>query len=594
MNTQPIQVRRRQVAEAVTQGHEASGFSPLVARLLAGRGIEPGAINPQLSVLDSPFGLPDIHVAADRIASAVIEGESIGLETDYDVDGSTAHAVMRSALVDYFGHPADKLIPYVGHRLKDGYGLSQNLATRIVEEGAVSLVVTADNGSSDEPRIAQLAAAGIDVIVTDHHAIPESGIPQSAVAVVSPARSDSQYPDRTIAGVMVAWLLMCVVRAKLVEAEHLQPTAAKLSGLLDWVACGTVADCVNLGHSRNNRAVVRYGLHLIDSGARACWRAIRPYLGDPDAPLRSDAIAFGIGPRINARTRLNEPMVAIDFLMAETDEQAFELAGVLDAENTQRKAIEAQMVEQAVALAAGQVEMGRRGLCLLIPGGHVGVNGIVASRVKERFGLPTVVLSANVDDDALATGSARSVDGLDIRAALVRVHGRLPNAVKKLGGHKAAAGLTIVRSAVDQVAAAFAEAVEQQADVAEFGIQRLTDGMLEAADCSLRVIDEIEQVGPFGQGFPAPLFEVSARVVNLRLIGRENPDHLKMTLSLGKGGPVEAILFHRSKKPGAEALVTGSSVRFLVRLTDNFFRGRRSVQLIVEDVLPASEFAQAS
>jgi len=325
----------------------------------------PGDLNsllaPPLSTLDHPATLPDIAKAIDRLMSAIDNDENIGIVSDHDVDGCTGHSVLIKALVGMMGVRPHRVVSYIGHRLREGYGLSDGVLARILATPQrPQVVITVDCGSSDEARISVLEDHGIDVIVTDHHEIPEAGPPASALACVSPARMGSRYPDPMIAGVMVAWLLMAALRTRMKETERLRPDAPGMASLLDYVALATVADCVSLGESRNHRAVARYGLQMIGEGCRPCWKAIRRrgWLGAPSVSARD--LAFAIGPRINARGRLDEAMTGVMFLIARTAEEADDFARVLENENDERKGIERKLIEEAVEQADSMREPGAK------------------------------------------------------------------------------------------------------------------------------------------------------------------------------------------------------------------------------------------
>lgn len=378
-NALPIPfVQRRTVDPQLEARARDLGFSPVAARVLGGRRLasafEPAVwLVPSLDQLDDEGSLADIECAAERLAGAILSEEVIGIATDYDMDGLGAHAVFRLALVEMFGHPPERLRSYVGHRLTEGYGLTAALTSRILDERPrPALLVSADCGSSDEERIARLAAAGIDVIVTDHHELPEDGPPRSAYACINPQRVDCAYPDKAIAGGMVLWLLLRAVRKILCEVGHAPAQHAELEHLLDLVACSTVADCVSLaGH--NNRAVVRAGLALMNASTRPCWHVAAQRLRV--SSFQAQTIAFGIAPRVNARSRLSDPFAALHFLLARDVRRAEAAFDVLDAENRARKDIEKAMLDEAVTLAARQVDDGRYAITLRLPEGHPGVQG---------------------------------------------------------------------------------------------------------------------------------------------------------------------------------------------------------------------------
>ena len=267
--TQP-RLEPRPIDEAVYLRAQTEGLNELQARLLASRlpgyqGELTPLVAPSLRYLAHPEKLADGRRAAERIAQAVTEGESIGILTDYDVDGITSHVVIRRTLVELFGVPEARLHSLIGHRIHDGYGISLPLVERTLSlTPRPTLVITADCGSSDEPRIARLKEAGIDVVVSDHHALAIEGPPASAYACVNPTRSDCAYPDKTIAGCMVAWLVMSLARSVLIEWGALPDATPKLSPWLSYVALGTVADVVPLDH--NNRIFVEQGLRRIRQG----------------------------------------------------------------------------------------------------------------------------------------------------------------------------------------------------------------------------------------------------------------------------------------------------------------------------------------
>lgn len=274
-------VQNRSIDADQCQRMIEAGLHPVMAKIIASRPIPASSaidewLSPSLARLDHPHLMKDMDKAVERIAKAIINKEMIGLETDHDCDGQTSHALLYCAFIDYFNHPSDRIRSYIGHRLNEGYGLSVSVMNRMLaDDPRPSLVITADNGSSDEAQIVHLKQAGIDVIVTDHHAIPSEGIPKSAFAVLNPTREDCGYPDPLIAGCMVAWLLMAGVRNELIKLNYLPASAPSLAKLLDYVAVGTIADCVSIARSRNNRAVVNYGLKLINQFSRPCWQALR-------------------------------------------------------------------------------------------------------------------------------------------------------------------------------------------------------------------------------------------------------------------------------------------------------------------------------
>lgn len=564
---------------------QAEGLNELQARLLASRlpgyqGELTPLVAPSLRYLAHPEKLADGRRAAERIARAVSEGESIGILTDYDVDGITSHVVIWRTLVELFGVPEARLHSLIGHRIHDGYGISLPLVERTLNlMPRPTLVITADCGSSDEPRIARLKAAGIDVVVSDHHALAVEGPPDSAFACVNPTRSDCAYPDKTIAGCMVAWLVMSLARSVLIEWGALPEATPKLSPWLSYVALGTVADCVSLGESPANRAVVSQGLALINRMDAACWRAMAQRLGQDSVPFNAETLAFQMGPRINARSRLDDPYAALHFMLAESDAVANRQLDVLDEDNQSRKAIEADMAEEARALAAVELAADASALMVLLEEGHPGVQGIVASRLVQAYGRPALVLTRAAQPGML-TGSGRSIDGLHLRDALQRTYELAPHALPRFGGHSGAAGVGVPREQLATFKAAFLQAVNEQLGDKPLYPRLWTDGELDSQQLTLATLNDIDLLGPYGREFDPPLFEGRFIVEALRPVGADGA-HLMMELS---SGPVtcKAIWF-RALTPGElPSFDVGDTLHCAYKLNRNRWRGRESLQLMVE------------
>ena len=575
--------------EGVYRRAQAAGLSELQARVLAGRlnayaGDIAPLVDPSLRYLTHPERLQDARRAAERIAQAVAEGEHIGILTDYDVDGITSHVVILRTLNELFGVPLHKLHSLIGHRIFDGYGISLPLVERTLAlSPRPSLVITADCGSSDEPRIARLREAGLDVVVTDHHALPASGPPASAYATVNPTRTDCDYPDPTIAGCMVAWLTMSLTRSVLIEQGVVSPSTPKLSPWLSYVALGTVADCVSLGGSPANRAVVSHGLTLINRMEAACWRVMAERLGTDSVPFDAETLAFQMGPRINARSRLDDPYAALHFMLAADDATARRHLEVLDTDNQSRKAIESDMVERARSLALEALAEGASAIVVFLEDGHAGVQGIVASRLVQAFGRPTLVLTPAAAAGML-TGSGRSIEGLHLRDALQRAHELAPEALPRFGGHRGAAGVGVPRERLTAFRDAFLTAVEEQLGGRDLFPYVLTDGALEPAQLSLASVDELARLAPYGREFDAPLFEGEFRIEQLRAVGADG-NHLMLELSMG---PVShRAIWFRALTPGeVPAFGPGDRLHCAYKLARNRWKGRESLQLMIEHAEP--------
>lgn len=580
-----MQIKRRQRNENTYRLALEAGISPLLAHIVACRLTNcpediHRVIRPALKYIDHPELLVDAVRAAERIAYAIQKQQRIGILTDYDVDGITSHAIVYRALNEYFSFPRDHIDSLIGHRIQDGYGISPHLTERIVARAIrPDVIITADCGSSDEAQIARLKAVGIDVIVTDHHALPLAGPPVSAYAVVNPTRSDCRYPDATIAGCMTAWLLMSLVRNQLIAQGYLPTDTPKLSRELDYVSLGTAADCVSIS-TPINRAVLNAGLQQLNRLGRPCWRAMQTLLGDHKDRFSVEDLSFQIGPRINARSRLADPYAALHYLLAQSHDEAVHFLKLLDVDNQDRKLIERKMVEVAKREAEQQVIQGKSALVVYLDDGHSGVQGIVASRLVEAFGRPAIVLCP-ANETSHITGSARGIADLHLRDTLQQVADSHPELFVKFGGHRGAAGLTILRTGLGEFCMAFEKAVSERLRGQELTPVIWTDGVLEETQLSLATVAELEQLQPYGREFEAPIFEGDFLVKSVRVVGNE-PIHLALVLETSNT-IYKGIWFRALGQPGDPLpIAPGDRVNCAYRLSVNTFRGARQLKLLVE------------
>ena len=553
-----------------------AGLDPLVARIIASRpGIEncspESFIRPKLSSLDHPCQLADIETAAARLIIAIENNEVIGLETDHDCDGQTSHAVLYHSLVTLFNYPKNKIRTYIGHRLVEGYGLSLPLCKRILDDKIKpQLIITADNGSSDEAQIELLKKENIDVIVTDHHEIPKSGIPKSAVAVLNPTRSNCGYPDASIAGCMVAWLFMAEVRRKLIAAGKLSPNTPSMACLLDFVAVGTIADCVSMSRSHNNRAVVQYGLKLIQSNKRPCWRALKKWIGHE---IEYEDIGFKVGPLLNADGRLDDALSSVSLLLTQDEDEASQWVNFLSEQNQTRKTIQERMIEESIPLAISQINLGKKSICIFLDEGHSGIHGISASRIKDLTGRPTIIFSPKQGDHTLITGSARGIDGdFHLRDALEWINENSPSTIVKFGGHKGAAGLTIYREQFKVFSQYFERAVDLQLGELEIGPIIWTDGELTSDYISIDVMSKISMLEPFGREFEPPIFSLIGEVMNIQWMGKaQNHARVRMRCHYKL---IEMVWFKaRLKEDDPEPIKIGDTLKVALQPKINKFRG---------------------
>ncbi|MGA1206280.1 MAG: single-stranded-DNA-specific exonuclease RecJ, partial [Litorivicinaceae bacterium] len=534
-------------------------------------------LQPTLGHIAPPHQLIDAERAIARLGQAIIEGQRVGILTDYDADGLTSHAVLKSALVR-FGLPETHLTGWIGHRLEDGYGISESLVDRLLASTPLpDVVISADCGSSDHATIARLAAAGITVIVTDHHQVPDEGPPPDAYAVVNPNRDDCAYPDGAIAGVMVCWLVMSGLRAWCIAQGHLPETAPKLGDLLDYVALGTVADCVSLGTSPMNRAVVLAGLRQLQRLERPTWRVTLGQLRLSPDQVTAETLAFQIAPRLNARGRIAHSERGLQYLMAASEADALAAYLDLDADNRARQRIEAEMTASAKPRAARLREQGARTLIVVLESGHSGVQGIVASRLVEAFGRPAIVLTPGMLPEQLS-GSMRSVPAVDAKGALDRVAGLSNSGLIRYGGHPGAAGLTLARKAVATFADAMQAVMLECYPEFDGEPRQWVDGSLLPEQLNLATVDALASLGPFGRGFEPPLFEGTFEVRSSRVVGQ---DHRHLALQLSMDGVVYEAIWFGAVDEGRPPVQGGDWIHAGYRLQANEFRGRR-LSLVIQ------------
>ncbi len=522
-----------------------------------------------LAELPAPSQLPDCAKGTERLLQALQNQEVIALETDHDCDGQTSHAVLWHALVNAFGHPVEKTLSFIGERLTEGYGLSDKLVDRILAHPIrPTLVITADNGSSDELRIARLAVEGIDVIVTDHHEIAVTGIPKSAIAVINPIRPDSLYPDQTIAGCMVAWLWMAAVKQALQVAG--KTVSFNLAELLDFVAVGTVADCVSMARSGVNRAVVRYGMQKIAQGTRPCWRVLKPHL---HTPLQSEDLGFLIGPLLNSDGRLATAMKSVSFLLSETDTEAQSWLEYLQTQNQSRKSIQKEMTQLGMAQAEELLTQYTYTLCPFLEEGHSGVHGICASRLKDHFGMPVIYFAPKRENPTILTGSARSIDDFHMKAALEAVAEQDPTLLLSYGGHQGAAGLSLYRDRLEDFRQAFEHYASLHIPVANLGPCYWHDGAVPVGLDLAQWEKMVQALEPFGREFDVPSFYCYGQVRQLYTLGSSGL-HARICLQT-QTGPVWCLWFN---KPTVQV---GDVVEGILRVQVDTYQNEKKLAFIL-------------
>ena len=548
---------------------------PVLRRVYAARGVAAAAdLDQSLQTLLPVGSLPGVAAAARLLAGERAQGRVLVIG-DFDADGATSSAlVVRALRALRFAH-VDFLVP---DRFRFGYGLTPE----IVELAATrkpSLIVTVDNGVSSIDGVAAARRRDIPVLVTDHH-LPGARLPEAA-AIINPNLPGSSFGSGALAGVGVAFYLMVAL------AQELQAEDFRAAELLDLVALGTVADMVPL--DRNNRILVAQGLRRIRAGR--CVPGIRALFEAAGRRLDTVSAAdlgFAAAPRLNAAGRLTDMTVGIECLLTDDLHEAARLARQLSTLNEERRELEKRMQAEAVDLAAtlASADDGRSapGLCLFDPGWHLGVVGLVAGRIKDRLHRPVIAFAPT--EDGSLRGSARSVPGVHIRDALDSIAARYPGLVPKFGGHALAAGLSLQPQRLEEFRAAFAAEIAQRAGPDSLQGWILTDGELERPLLSMATALALRAAGPWGQGFPEPLFDGEFDIVDSRLVGER---HLKLRLRAATGcETLDAILFgHVGGASEAHDVGRGARVRLAYRLEVNEWNGMEKIQLNCQYLEPA-------
>ncbi len=544
----------------------------LLRRIYAARGITAAAqLQRKLSGLLTPADLPDIQVAARRLADAVQNGERILIVGDFDADGATSVALCMRLLSEMGAAAVDYLVP---NRFDFGYGLSEEIVA-LAEEQKPQVIVTVDNGISSIAGVARAQAAGIDVIITDHH-LPGTELPR-ACAIVNPNLADCRFGSRNMAGVGVAYYVMGQLRGELRSRGWFNDRGEpNLARYLDLVALGTVADVVPL--DTNNRVLVHQGVARIRAGE--CLpgvRALAEIARRPLQTLSAQDLGFALGPRLNAAGRLEDMSIGIKCLLAPDLPSARKLATVLDELNKTRRQLEQDMVGDAELMLAESQAGDEVGLVAYHESFHQGVVGIVAGRVREKFNKP-VIAFADAGDSAPdeLKGSARSISGLHIRDLLDSIATSHPGLLLKFGGHAMAAGLSIKRVHLPRFKVIFNKAVLAATHSDMLAARMVTDGSLAAEDFSIETAQLLAAAGPWGNGFPQPSFVGDFELVSQRVVGGQ---HLKMVLKTGRK-VVDAIAFRRAPLDGG-----CKQVRAVYTLEVNHFGDWPTVQLVVEYLL---------
>ena len=550
---------------------------PLIARLLAIRGIcsKPEAdrfLTPSFGHLTDPFSMADMRNAVQRIGHAICHGEKIMVHGDYDADGITATAL----LVDFLTRCGARVRYAIPYRMTDGYGLSEDFVIKRAKPAGIRLIVTVDCGTSSAKAVSRARMLGIDTIVTDHH--PSDSPPLDAIAVVNPNRQDCPSGLPHLAGVGVAFYLVIALRSHLREKGFWKTRPEpNLKRLCDLVAIGTVADVVPL--IKENRALTTSGVEALNRSSRPGIEALIKLSDGSQQPVDTESIAFRLAPRINAAGRLAHARLACELLLSGNKKKASRLAAALCRLNNRRQAMEAALSETILDhLGASSTATSPSVIVVSGEGWHEGILGIVASRLTRRFNCPSVVIGTR---NGTGKGSARSVDSIDLTLALQQCQDLLD----RFGGHPLAAGLSLPTSNIDAFRTRMETIVEKTIGKTTARPVLNIDASIPLSSLNTVFMDALQQLEPFGQGNPAPVFMTTeVRASRLQIVGQ---NHLKMILhdKSSRGGPFPAIWFNASRNLQPHPAILG---KIAYRPQWNYWNGRKQLQLLIEDIQPES------
>ncbi len=526
-----------------------------------------------------PFqSLLQINEAVICLIDAIKRQRRILVVGDFDVDGATSTAVALRALSAMGAEQVEFLVP---DRFIYGYGLTPGIVELAAREKKPDLIITVDNGIASIAGVAKARSLGVDVLVTDHH-LPGDKLPEDCI-IVNPNQPGDTFPSKHLAGVGVIFYVMIALRAALREEDFFNQSGIaepNLANLLDLVALGTVADVAVL--DSNNRILVSQGLQRMNQG-KLC-AGIRALLQvsqrGEGLPIVSADLGFAVGPRLNAAGRLDDMSLGIWCLLTDDMSQAHQMAVELDQLNKERRAIESDMQQQAMR-AVDRLELSKEipmAMALYEPGWHQGIVGLVASKIKERVYRPVVAFAPT--DDGFLKGSGRSIPGLHIRDALQMVDAAYPGVIEKFGGHAMAAGLSIKQENLTVFRQAFAWAAEQMLSAEALNNHVYTDGELQPEEMTLPMAELLRHAAPWGQGFPAPLFDGEFVVLDQRLVGEK---HLRLSLMHQQSGRrFNGIAFYidLAKWPNERC----EQVKIAYQLDVNYYQGRCQLQFLIEEI----------
>lgn len=558
---QKLEIKQRPL---LTRPENLPGVPAFVAEILARRGVESEQeLELKLKHLLAPTmkGLPEAIQLMDQ---AIDHGQKIVIVGDYDADGATSTALMVLALRD-MGANVEYLVP---DRFKYGYGLTPAIADLAFVNFTPDLLITVDNGISSHDGVKQAQDHGMQVIITDHH-LTTKPTPK-AEAVVNPNQLGCDFPSKALAGVGVAFYVLANLST---HRKKLGKSCTVITNYLDLVALGTYADVASLDY--NNRILVDAGLKRIQQGlCRAGISALLDIAKRDPAGLKAQDLGFVLGPRINAAGRMETMDIGIECLLAPDLTTAYPLAEQLNQLNVERRQVEGKIKQEAL-LELDKIQWDATelpaALIMFEQHWHQGVIGIVAGRLKEQFHRPSIVFAADQDGIHIK-GSARSIEGIHIRDAIEQVAEQYPHLVSHFGGHAAAAGLTLKKENFAEFKQVF-EVLIGAMDEDLFTATLWTDGELPASAFHIETVDLLQNLSPWGQKFPQPIFDGVFKIMDYRWL---KDVHLKLRVALENGQVVDAIAFNAADKYDFDPM---KDTRLVYELDKNVFNGNISLQM---------------
>ena len=549
----------------LTRPESFQGVPSFVANILARRGVESEQeLELKLKHLLAPT-MKGLTEAVQLIDQAIDAGQKIVIVGDYDADGATSTTLMVLALRDMGAH-VDYLVP---DRFKYGYGLTPAIADLAFANFTPDLLITVDNGISSHEGVKQAQDHGMQVIITDHHLTTKPT--PAAEAVVNPNQLGCDFPSKALAGVGVAFYVLANLST---HRKKLGKSSTVITNYLDLVALGTYADVASLDY--NNRILVDAGLKRIQHHlCRPGISALLEIAGRDAATLKAQDLGFVLGPRINAAGRMETMDIGIECLLAPDLATAYPLAEQLNQLNVERRQVEGKIKQEALTeLEKIQLDENTLPAALIMfeQHWHQGVIGIVAGRLKEQFHRPSIVFAAD-EDGIHIKGSARSIEGIHIRDSIERIAEQYPHLVSHFGGHAAAAGLTIKKQHFAEFKQVFEQLIAEM-DESLFTATLWTDGELPASAFQIETVDLLQNLSPWGQKFPQPIFEGIFKILDYRWL---KDVHLKLRVALENGQVVDAIAFSAIDKYKFDPMK--QHVRLVYELDKNVFNGNVSLQM---------------